>query len=437
MDDLWSQVLKYLKERLSPSDFNTWIVPINHVDIRGDIIDIYVPNKDFANRILNNFYQIITNGLFSVGGKKFYLEVSVDENNENVSEPDRTLDPPPFFRGIKRFTFSTFVVGSSNQFAHAACYNVANSPGENYNPLFIYGGVGLGKTHLLNAIGHMITENHPDWKIFYLSSEQFMNELIQALQFEKMIDFRRRYREQCDVILIDDIQFMSGKDRTQEEFFHTFNALHQSGKQIVVTSDLFPQDIPELEERLRSRFQWGLIADIKPPEMETRVAILKKKAEVDKIFLPDDVAIYIALEIKSNVRELEGCLTRLFSYSKVMNSPITKDLAKQVLRGIIKDKPQKVSIEKIQSFVCSYFGITIKELCSNRRTKQLVFPRQIAMYLCRKNTSASFPEIGSKFGGKDHTTVMFGVKRIDKSIESGDNEVIDVIDSIESSLGLK
>jgi len=438
MDPAWRGTLDYLKQRIATVDFDTWILPIDfRITDRNQGL-LTVNDREARDKIVTSYLAIIHDGLLLETGNKFKLEVLVDEQDEKAApaivREDESFPPPPLFRGVDRYTFSTFVVGPSNQFAHAACYNVANTPGHNYNPLFIYGGVGLGKTHLLNAIGHSILDEHPDWQIYYLSSEQFMNELIQALQFERMFEFRQRYRENCDAILMDDIQFIAGKDRTQEEFFHTFNTLYEDGKQIVVTSDMFPQEIPDLEERLRSRFQWGLVADIKAPEMETRVAILRKKAETDGVPLPDEVAMYIALHVKSNVRELEGCLTRLAAYARMTDAPINRNLAREVLRGLVTDKKPRITVEQIQKAVCSFYNVRISELKSNRRTKQIVLPRQVAMYICRRQTAASFPEIGGKFGGRDHTTVIFGVRRIEQALET-DSDLRDAIETIESSLG--
>lgn len=438
MDPAWRGTLDYLKQRIAPVDFDTWILQIDFKRTEKNSGQLTVSDQEARDKIVSSYLAIIHDGLLIETGSKFKLEVALAEGGKmtggaGTERVGASFPPPPLFRGVDRYSFSTFVVGPSNQFAHAACYNVANTPGHNYNPLFIYGGVGLGKTHLLNAIGHSILEEHPDWKIYYLSSEQFMNELIQALQFERMFEFRQRYRENCDAILMDDIQFIAGKDRTQEEFFHTFNTLYEDGKQIVVTSDMFPQEIPDLEERLRSRFQWGLVADIKAPEMETRVAILRKKAETDGVPLPDDVAMYLALHVKTNVRELEGSLTRLAAYALMTNVTIDRNLAREVLRGLVTEKKPRITVEQIQKAVCSFYSLRMNEIKSSRRTKQIVLPRQVAMYLCRRHTAASFPELGGKFGGRDHTTVIFGVRRIEEALEN-DSELRDAIESIESTL---
>jgi chromosomal replication initiator protein len=317
-----------------------------------------------------------------------------------------------------KYTFDHFVVGASNQFANAACLAVANLPAKNYNPLFIYGGVGLGKTHLLHAIGNHILKHHvlPDMrKICYISSEEFTNELINSLRYEKMDEFRNKFRR-MDILLIDDIQFISGKERTQAEFFHTFNSLYEARKQIVVTSDKFPKDIPNFEERLRSRFEWGLIADIQPPDIETKVAILRKKAEIENIPLPNDVAFFLAQQIDSNVRMLEGSLIRLGAFASLTKTPIDMHLAKEVLKNIIKPKEELISIDLVQKVVSSYFNMKISDLKVRRKYKGYVVPRQIAMYLSRKLTNASLLEIGEKFGGKDHSTVLHSIKKVEEKM---------------------
>ena len=318
-----------------------------------------------------------------------------------------------------RFTFDTFVVGSSNQFAHAASLAVANQPGKAYNPLFIYGGVGLGKTHLLHAIGNEIMKTN-SVQVFYLSTETFINQLIDAIRYEKISDFHKKYRS-MDVLLLDDVQFMAGKERTQEEFFHTFNALHQSQKQMVVTSDKVPQEIPELEERLRSRFEWGLIADIQAPDMETRVAILDKKAETEHIPLPGDVSHYLATHIQSNVRVLEGSLTRLKAFSEMTRQDISIEMCKNVLKDVLGDKKATLSIDDVIKAVSRHYSVRATDLKSSKRSKQIALARQVAMYLCRTLTSESYPEIGSRFGGKDHSTVIHAVKKIEGEIQKDDD----------------
>ena len=311
--------------------------------------------------------------------------------------------------------------GGSNKLAKAASQAVAESPARNYNPLFLYGGVGLGKTHLLNSIGNRVLEKYPHYKIVFLHSEQFMNDLISSIQEGTIQEFKKYYHQSCDVLLMDDIQFLSGKDRTQEEFFHIFNELYDSEKQIVVTSDKFPEDIPHLEERLRSRFAWGLIADIHPPEWETRVAIIRKKAEFDNLKIPDDVANFLATNIESNVREIEGSLIRLSAYANIHNEEITLDLAKEAFKNIISIKSKVLGVDTIQKHVSKYFNIKIADIKSHRRTRNVALPRQIAMYLCRKHTSYSYPYIGEHFGGKDHSTVINAFQKIDRLINEDAN----------------
>jgi chromosomal replication initiator protein len=314
---------------------------------------------------------------------------------------------------ITRYTFDTFIVGPSNQFADAACRAVAETPSRSYNPLFIHGGVGLGKTHLMHAIGHYVVQHHPGLALTYISSERFMNEMINAVRFDRILEFRARYRS-VDVLLVDDIQFVSGKEGTQNEFFHTFNALHDAQKQIVISSDRPPHEIPALEERLRSRFEWGLIADIQPPDLETKVAILKKKAENEAIPLPDNVAMYMASRIKSNIRELEGSLIRLIAYASLTSKPLTIELAQDVLKNVLDHDQRAVTIEHIQKFVAEYFQLKVHELKSRNNSKSVALPRQVAMYLCKALTHASLPEIGRSFGGKHHSTVIHSIKKVEE-----------------------
>jgi chromosomal replication initiator protein len=342
-----------------------------------------------------------------------------------VSDEDGILNPA----GLnQRYTFDTFVVGSSNQFAHAACRAVAEAPARSYNPLFIYGGVGLGKTHLMHAIGHYMVQHGRNLRLTYISSERFMNEMINALRYERILDFRERYRN-VDVLLVDDVQFLSGKESTQTEFFHTFNALFDSAKQIVISSDCPPHEITSLEERLRSRFEWGLIADIQPPDLETKVAILKKKADADGMPLPDNVAIYIAGKIKSNIRELEGSLIRLVAYASMTGQEITLQLTQQVLRNVLSNDDRVVTIEIIQKFVADYFQLKPSELKSRNNSKSVALPRQVAMYLCKSLTKASLPEIGKSFGGKHHSTVIHSIQKIE-NLRQTDGEFNTVVNNL-------
>lgn len=349
--------------------------------------------------------------------------VGSGSNQASLSRPApivSTIDPVEHSLNPK-YTFEKFVVGSCNQFAHAASLGAAESPGKTYNPLFIYGGTGLGKTHLMHAIGHSIKQRNSHLKVAYITSEKFMNELINAIRYDKTESFREKYRS-IDVLLMDDVQFFAGKERTQEEFFHTFNALHNSQKQIVISSDCPPRDIPTLEERLHSRFEWGLIADIEPPDLETKVAILKRKADLDGIFLPDEIAIFIAGKIKSNVRELEGSLVRLVAISSLRGIPISKMLAQEAMKNIIDaERPEGLTMERIGRFVAAHYKLSVEELKSRNNSRPIAFPRQVAMYLCKRLTKNSYPDIGREFGGKHHTTVMHAFEKIENLAKSDRN----------------
>ena len=428
MENIWLAAQANIAKILTPQTFDTWIRPVTFLSVKSNSIILEVPNKFVKEWVEEKYLTMIQEAISSLAGAKFNLELRVNEKLSGdkqavISELAITDDEPPSSEKGKpgealpslnpKYTFDTFVCGASNQFAHAAAQAVAVNPATNYNPLFIYGGVGLGKTHLLIAIGNHILTRNKKARVSYYTSEKFMNELINCLRYNKMEQFRNKFRS-MDVLLIDDVQFIAGKERTQEEFFHTFNSLYESHKQIVVTSDKFPKDIPGLEERLRSRFEWGLIADIQPPDMETKIAILKKKAEVDKIHLLDDVAMFLAESSTTNVRELEGMLIRLGAFSSLTGSEITLKLAREVLKDIIVDKTRDVTIEIIQKQVADHFKVKVSELKSEKRLKAIVVPRQIAIYLCRELTKASYPEIGDKFGGKDHSTIIHSVKKIEK-----------------------
>jgi len=437
MENLWPKVIDSLKERVGQQNFDIWIKPIRFISMEGEIVELEVPNRFFKEWINEHFSSHIKDVLSFLTQKRCHLQFRI--RNEKMNEKDFISLPlqrkeqqaihsfQPMFS--PKYTFDNFVVGASNQFANAACLAVANLPAKNYNPLFIYGGVGLGKTHLLHAIGNHIIQHRifPDVKkICYLSSEEFTNELINSLRYEKMDEFRNKFRRR-DILLIDDIQFISGKERTQAEFFHTFNSLYEARKQIVVTSDKFPKDIPNFEERLRSRFEWGLIADIQPPDIETKVAILRKKAEVENIPLPNDVAFFLASQIDSNIRVLEGSLIRIGAFASLTKTPIDIQLAKEVLKNIIKPKEELISIDSIQKVVANFFNIKISDLKVKRKYKGYVIPRQVAMYLSRKLTDASLLEIGDKFGGKDHSTVLHSIKKVEEKIskETSFKEIIE------------
>ena len=426
MRNLWTETLEILKSKISEQNISTWIMPINPVKIIGNQLVVEVPNKFIKDWIKDNYKNIIEEALSSVGTVNYIVDIKINkEITVEESKEPKTID----FKNEKKtkdlnylpnlnpkYTFDTFVSGTSNQFAHAAAMAVSNNPATTYNPLFIYGGVGLGKTHLVNAIGNEIYKKNNNTKICYYSSEKFTNELINSLRHAKMDHFRNKFRS-IDILLIDDIQFIAGKKSTQEEFFHTFNALYESHKQIIVTSDKFPKEIPDLEERLRSRFEWGLIADIQAPDTETKQAILNMKADLNNIKVPEDVIFFLANSISNNVRELEGYLIRIGAFSSLTSTPINIEMAKKVLKDMLIENSREITIEKIQKKVADHFQIKTTELKSSKRLKSIVFPRQIAMYICRNLTSLSYPEIGSKFGGKDHSTIIHAIKKIEKMMK--------------------
>ncbi len=437
MENVWSEVIDSLKERVGQQNFDIWIKPIQFVSIKGDNVQLEVPNRFFKEWINERYTSHIKDAFSHITKRpcQIYFRIKSEKTNEkelaSLSAQRKEPESTPAFGMIfnPKYTFDNFVVGASNQFAHAACLAVANMPAKNYNPLFIYGGVGLGKTHLLHAVGNHLIQHRifPDVKkICYLSAEEFTNELINSLRYEKMDEFRNKFRR-MDILLIDDIQFIAGKERTEAEFFHTFNSLHEARKQIVVTSDKFPKDIPNFEERPRSRFEWGLIADIQPPDIETKVAILKKKAESESIPLPNEVAFFLASQIDSNIRVLEGCLIRIGAFASLTKTSVNIDAAKEVLKNIIKPKEELISIDTIQKVVSTSFNIKIADLKMKRKYKGYVLPRQISMYLSRKLTNASLLEIGEKFGGKDHSTVLHSIKKVEQKMakEPSFKEMVD------------
>lgn len=424
------KTLDIIKSELSEVSFNTWIKSCEPLSISSNTLKISVPNS-FTQDILDKRYKdLVANSIKAVCSKLYTIEfiimseiyekeeIKSSSNQKSKAivvndEMSSTLNP--------KYTFNSFVIGNSNRFAHAASLAVAESPAKAYNPLFIYGGVGLGKTHLMHAIGHYILDGNPNAKVVYVSSEKFTNELINAIKDDKNEEFRNKYRN-VDILLIDDIQFIAGKERTQEEFFHTFNALHDANKQIILSSDRPPKEIPTLEDRLRSRFEWGLIADIQVPDFETRMAILKKKADVENLNVANEVMGYIATKIKSNIRELEGALIRIIAYSSLTNREVTVDLATEALKDIISKKQGKhVTIDLIQDVVSSYFNLRVEDLKSQRRTRNVAYPRQIAMYLSRKLTDMSLPKIGEEFGGRDHTTVIHAYEKISENLKTDDS----------------
>jgi chromosomal replication initiator protein len=433
MPNIWDEVLGRIEAKVNRHSYYTWFKPTSFVADQGATIHVRVPNALFRDWLTKHYSTVINESLTELSradtGLFFLTEgedppeasssaVGDDEGAGEPVEPGGDLAesipvPVTGSGGLNpRYTFDTFIVGPSNQFAHAASRAVAEAPSRSYNPLFIYGGVGLGKTHLMHAIGRYVLQHNPNFVLTYISSERFMNEMINAVRYDRSLEFRERYRS-VDVLLVDDIQFLAGKEGTQNEFFHTFNALYDAQKQIVISSDCPPHEIPSLEERLRSRFEWGLIADIQSPDLETKVAILKKKAEAEAVPLPDNVAIYIAGKIKSNIRELEGSLIRLVAYASLTGSEISLALAQDVLKNILDHDEKAVTIEIIQKYVADYYQLKLAELKSRNNSKSVAIPRQVAMYLCKQLTHASLPEIGRCFGGKHHSTVIHSIRKIE------------------------
>jgi chromosomal replication initiator protein len=415
LESLWTRLLSALEQTIPGAALDTWVRPSRLLAVEGDRLQIAAPNKFSRDWLAEHYLPALAAAAQECLGGTPQVCLVVDDAPA-PSAPSREEAPLPptesAARGLNpRYTFETFVVGASNQFAQAACQAVAELPSKAYNPLFIYSGVGLGKTHLLRAVGHQISRLFPKLAVLYLSSERFTNDLINAIRYDRTAEFRAKYRT-IDLLLIDDIQFISGKERTQEEFFHTFNDLYDSRKQIVVSSDSSPKDIPEIEERLRSRFEWGLIADIQPPDFETRVAILKKKAELERVRFSDDVAYLIASRIKSNIRELEGSLTRMIAFCALTGREMTADLAQDVLPDLWGEEGKLITVDQIQRKVSDFFGLHLSDLKAKTRTRAIAFPRQVAMYLARQLTHASLLEIGRAFGGKDHTTVLHAVEKI-------------------------
>jgi chromosomal replication initiator protein len=424
--NLWEQILARVETKVNRHSFYTWFKPTTFIGADSRTITVRVPNPLFKDWLTKHYSGLIAEALGEV--QKPGLDVSfVAEPHADAAlvtmgggeeslplETEAALAAGPGPAGLNpRYTFDTFIVGSSNQFAHAACRAVAEAPSRSYNPLFIYGGVGLGKTHLMHAVGQYVLRHDRSLKLTYISSERFMNEMINAVRYDRIIDFRERYRS-VDVLLVDDIQFIAGKEATQNEFFHTFNALYDSQKQIVISSDCPPREIPSLEERLRSRFEWGLIADIQSPDLETKIAILKKKADAEAVPLPDNVAIYIASKIKSNIRELEGSLIRLIAYASLTGKELSLGLAQEVLKNIIDHDEKAVTIEIIQKHVADYYNLKLVDLKSRNNSKSVAKPRQIAMFLCKSLTHASLPEIGRSFGGKHHSTVIHSIRKVNE-----------------------
>jgi chromosomal replication initiator protein len=423
--NVWDEVLARVETKVNRHSFYTWFKPTAFLAEDTAAITVRVPNTLFKDWLTKHYSGVISEAMSEMRKPSLAVNFVTDPPSEaaaiplgpdevEVFEKTPPLPPAPGPAGLNlRYTFDTFIVGPSNQFAHAACRAVAEAPSRSYNPLFIYGGVGLGKTHLMHAVGQYVLQHDRNLKLTYISSERFMNEMINAVRYDRVIDFRERYRT-VDVLLVDDIQFLAGKEGTQTEFFHTFNALYDSQKQIVLSSDCPPREIPALEERLRSRFEWGLIADIQSPDLETKVAILKKKAESEAVPLPDNVALYIAGKIKSNIRELEGSLIRLIAYASLTGQEISLTLAHDVLKNILDHEEKAVTIEVIQKFVADYYNLKLVDLKSRNNSKSVAKPRQVAMYLCKGLTHASLPEIGRSFGGKHHSTVIHSIRKVEE-----------------------
>lgn len=414
----WSEILRAVETKIDPNSFETWFEPTTFIGQDEDRLYIKVPNSYFRDWLSFHYSNVIADCCREIFAKAFdiryihedtpavFMRRSPDDRKTKQGQPvNPNLNP--------NYTFEHFVVGSCNQFAHAAATAVAKSPAKSYNPLYIYGGAGLGKTHLMNAIGHFCLQQSGRNKVLYVTTEKFMNDLVTHLQYGKVLEFREKYRS-VDILLMDDIHYLAGRERTKEEFFHTFNHLYDSQKQIVISSDCPPKEIPHLEERFRSRFEWGLIADLKPPDIETRIAILKKKAEAEAVSLPDSVALYVADKVQSNIRELEGYLRRVIAYASLKGERIDLDLTKEALKGLLDTSASIITVEKIQKLVCHEFKIKAAQLKSKNNSPKIAFPRQIAMYLAKELTNASLPEIGKKFGGKHHTTVIHSVRKIDK-----------------------
>jgi len=446
--DLWQKTLSTLETKLSKPSFETWFKQTAPVSVERNTLIISVPN-DFARDWLESRYSnIIRDTLSSIMSSdmsvKFVIPQQVVE--EVPVAPTPKPEPHDSSAGVAngeefvptqlnpKYTFDTFVIGAGNRFAHAASLAVAEAPAKSYNPLFIYGGVGLGKTHLMHAIGHFVLDTNPQAKVLYISSEKFTNEFINAIRDNKAVDFRNKYRN-IDVLLIDDIQFLAGKEQTQEEFFHTFNALHEESKQIIISSDRPPKEIPTLSDRLRSRFEWGLITDVQPPDYETRIAILRKKAKAEALDIPNEVISHIANKIDTNIRELEGALIRVVAYSSLINRDLSAELAAEALKDIIpSNKPKQITIQEIMKVVGEHFDMKMEDFKAKKRTKAIAFPRQIAMYLARELTDFSLPKIGDEFGGRDHTTVIHAHEKIAKELQN-DFTLRQNVEAIKEKLG--
>ncbi|RCW52168.1 chromosomal replication initiator protein DnaA [Halanaerobium sp. ST460_2HS_T2] len=460
LDHIWKKTLENIKEKITNPSFNTWFSETKAVmTTEENQLVLQVPNNFIQEWIESQYTDLIEEILENLTGNKWSLilltpeEVKKFKENSKKNAGDKknesqevevvkeNIEEDNVESELKqngfnpKYTFDTFVVGNSNRFAHAASLAVAEAPAKAYNPLFIYGDVGLGKTHLMQAIAHFILKNNPDYKVVYVSSETFTNELINSIKDDSTVDFRDKYRN-IDILLVDDIQFLAGKERTQEEFFHTFNTLHESNRQLIISSDRPPKEIPTLEERLRSRFEWGLITDIQKPDLETRIAILRKKADIENLTIPNEVVIYIANKIQSNIRELEGALVKVIAYSSLVDREIDVDLAREALKDLVNKKKTEsieVNIERIKKIITGDYNLKMEDMESKKRTQNIAFPRQIAMYLSRELTDFSLPHIGDEFGGRDHTTVIHAHNKIKEKIENENdfsNKIERLIDTI-------
>jgi chromosomal replication initiator protein len=430
--NLWNEVLLRLEQTVDRSEYETWFAPTTFLAARGDTIDVRVPDERFVDAISDRYSLQIRSILSQLASERMKIHFVADASAHQQppsggAAPPPTAEPPTALFN-PRYRFNTFVVGNSNQLAYAASLSIAEKPSGSFNPLFIYGGAGLGKTHLIQAIGQQMKQQNPALKVVYMSADSFVTELISSIRYDRMSSFRDRYRS-VDALLLDDIQFLAGKERTQEEFFHTFNALYEAQKQIVFTSDAPPRDIPTLEDRLRSRFEWGLIADIQPPDLETKVAILRKKAEDRKLFLPDDVALFVAERVRSNIRELEGHLNRVAAFASLTGHRIDLDLTKEALRDLLSKENKPITATEILKLVSAHYGIKVSDLKSKSNARPIAYPRQVAMFICKSLTDLSYPEIGKLFNNKHHSTVIYSVEKIDK-LRQDDQSVASTIEML-------
>lgn len=439
----WDEVCARVRQVEDPFFHDPWLDRLTFVNADADRVILATPNRLYVEWIQENLEPLLLIHVRAITNRPYIIDYELDASvgpGRGGLPSSTSMGAEPVRQAYEshlqvHHTFESFVVGSGNQFAGAACQNVADSPARNYNPLFLFGGVGLGKTHLLHAVGNRVRQRDPSARVLYLSANDFTTELINCIRFKRMEEFREKFRRNCDVLLMDDIEFLGGKERTQEEFFHTFEALHSNGKQIVITADRYPKDIQGLEERLRSRFDWGLVADIQPPDTETKVAILRRKADEESIEIPNDVAFFVARHANGNVRELEGSLTRLLAMSSFHAAPITVEFARKSLNGFLRVEERNTTVDSIQSGVARFFGVKVTDLKGPRRTKQVVVPRQIAMYLARKHTNLSLPEIGRRFGNRDHTTVLHAVRKVG-AVRGTDPNYRTRLDGVTRSLGL-